>query len=355
MTIDYSMSSDDARDVAVDDLTHLARDRYLTAGVGERPFDFADDVAAILTLVSTNVGGPSQLFEGQATTPNVERVRELISRGRIAEHTDMTPASPGRGRIDTAADTLTAVAREAITLVDDTGHSPYAFADDVADILTRVTDNLGGISELFAGQDVTSNVDHVAQLIGTDLPDQLPTHRSEPIQIPLYIDSQFDTFGLRDQLLGELVEVNLVERDTRLSVEERNEATNVMQAMRDQYTADKTAYIGNYTTVAKTMADAYGLRAPVEVVAIHDDLDHDERDIDPLTSQLHRELAQATQVPPSGKAPKEHPGQSPADIAPSFHSRIDDHPAPRAPRWEAFPNARPTQITRQDARGELSL
>ncbi|PSL08171.1 hypothetical protein CLV30_101138 [Haloactinopolyspora alba] len=70
-------SRDEVIDVAVDELTQLARDRYLTAA-GERPFDFADDLATILGQLSTNVGDPAELFGGQDITTNVEHVAGLI-------------------------------------------------------------------------------------------------------------------------------------------------------------------------------------------------------------------------------------------------------------------------------------
>ncbi len=340
----------DIIDVAVADLTQLARDRYLT-DVGERPFDFADDLATILERVSTNVGGPAELFAGQEITANVTMVLALLPDGATTQRSP----SPHQARIDAAMDTFTTLARDAAAVVDLNGNSPDAFADDLAEIVSRVSDNLGGPAQLFAGQDITPNVEHVAGLIGADLPSSLPAYRSEPIQVPLYIDSQFETFLLRDKLLSELVEVNLLERDPRLSVEERNEVTKVMQAMRDQYTADKTAYIHSYTAAAETLADQHGLQAPVEVVIIHDDIDHEERDREPLASQLHRQLVQVTPVPSSGKAPKEHPGKSPAAVAPSWHSRIADHPTSSAPRRNPVaPVARPTQTIQQTSTG-LSL
>lgn len=146
---------------------------------------------------------------------------------------------------------------------------------------------------------------------------------------------------------SEILDLSVRERTPGLPGDERRQAATMMRELRDLYAADKATYINNYTARAKLIAHSHGIHAPVEVVAIHDHTDTREIARDPLTRELHRELVQGTVVPATGNAPAEHPGQKPADIAPSYLARADEHHTARVPAIIV----RPVQITHHTGSG----
>ncbi|SDT37245.1 hypothetical protein [Jiangella sp. DSM 45060] len=312
-------------------LTELARERYLT-DVGERPFSFADDLACILAAVNTRIGGTNVLFEGQRSDTRTALVTSLVAIGAGQR------LGSDESRYDLVVDTMTELADDVRRLIDDEGNAPFHFADELASALTDVARNLGGIEQLLAGQPVTLNTTAVAGLLGSTVPDPLPTHRSEPIKLLLDVNDQFDGFGLQDnyhyvlqglQFSGETIPDDL-----------RQRVNDTIRAVQDEYAAQKADYARNFTHAAQEIAKQLGLRAPVEVT-IGWTGDPDAARTDPLARRLFEVITQSTVVPATGLAPREHPGRTPADMpgARAFRAYLTDPAPPAAP-----PRATHTQM-----------
>jgi hypothetical protein len=304
-------------------LTTVARERRLTSG-GERPFDFADELAEILAAVNARIGGTDELFAGQPSTHRTELITALIADG-----TERRPG-PDRGlhevTVFQAIVATTNLARQAAAYIADDGRSPFPFADELTDALSRVSASLGGPAELFAGQPVTPNVTTLAELLGMTLPEDLPGHRSEPVHVLLDVNDQFDGFGLQDHYHRVLQGLSSAVMDERLPEHYRHRATATSEAIRAEYSAQKAAYIENYLRAAPQVAEQLGLRVPIQVVVgRHDDPEAPAQD--PLSREVTQALTQATVVPATGQAPREHPGRRPAELPTTgFRPRINEEP-----------------------------
>lgn len=291
-------------------LTAVARERQLTAA-GERPFNFADELAEILAAVNARIGGTDELFAGQPVTGRTELITTLIAAG-----TERRPG-PDRGIHEAvvfrAIVAATDLARQAVAYIDDEGRPLFPFADELTEALERVAASLGGPAELFAGQPITPNVTTFAALLGTELPDDLPKYRSEPVRVLLDVDDQFDGLGLQERYHWVLQGLSSTVLDEKLPDQYRNRATATYEAIRAEYSAQTAVYAENYIRTAPQVASELGLRAPIQVVVGHRD-DPAAPAEDPLTIQVAWALAQATVVPATGRAPREHPGRRPGDL-----------------------------------------
>ncbi|SDU25624.1 hypothetical protein [Jiangella alkaliphila] len=320
-------------------LTAVARERQLT-DAGERPFDFADELAEILAAVNARVGGTDELFAGQPATERTELITSLIAAG-----TQRRPG-PDRGiheaTVFRAIVAVTELARQAVAYIADDGRSPFPFADELTDALDSVATRIGGIEELFAGQPITPNMTTVAALLGSALPDTLPGHRSEPVRVLLDVDDQFDAFGLWDDYRWALQGLLIADPDENLPEEARRRAAAADQAIRADYTAQKAAYAENYISTAPQVARDLGLHVPIEVL-LGPHYDPAAPAIDPLSEHVTWALTQATVVPATGQAPRDHPGRRPADLPGTRQpTGTGDHPgakpsppAPTQPRADS--------------------
>ena len=213
-------------------LTAVARERRLTSA-GESPFNFADELAEILAAVNARIGGTDELFAGQPSTRRTELITTLIADG--------TGRRPGPDRGLHEASVLRAIvaatdlARQAVAYIADDGRSPFPFADEVTDALSRVSASLGGPAELFAGQPVTPNVTTVAELLGMTLPEDLPAYRSEPVRVLLDVNDQFDGFGLQDHYHSVLQGLWSAVIDESLPDRYRRRAAATSEAIRAEY------------------------------------------------------------------------------------------------------------------------
>ncbi|SDU77021.1 hypothetical protein [Jiangella alkaliphila] len=291
-------------------LSAVARERQLT-DTGERPFDVADELAEILAAVNARVGGTDELFAGQPATKRTELITALIAAG-----TQRRPG-PDRGlheaTVFRAIVAVTDLARQSVAYIADDGRSPFPFADELTDALDSVVTRIGGIAELFAGQPITPNTTTIAALLGSPLPNTLPTYRSEPVRVLLDVDDQFDNFGLLDHHERVVRGLWSAVVDESLPNESRQRATASYHALQADFTAEKAAYADNYINTVPQVAQDLDLHAPIEVVVRYRH-DPGAPAVDPLTQQVTRALTQATIVPATGQAPRDHPGRRPADL-----------------------------------------
>ncbi|PZF86058.1 hypothetical protein [Jiangella anatolica] len=330
-------------------LTAVARERRLTSA-GERPFDFADELAEILAAVNARIGGTDELFVGRPTSDRTELITTLIAAGTARR------PGPDRGTHEAtvyrAIVAATDLARQSGAYIDDDGRSPFPFADELTDALSRVTASLGGPAELFAGQSATSNAKTVAELLGTTLPEDLPAYRSEPVRVLLDVNDQFEESGLQDHYHWVLQGLWSAVLDERLPDQYRLRATATYEAIRAGYSAQKSAYAETYIRTAPQVAEQLGLHAPIEVFVGHHD-DPAAPAEDPLTREVTQALTQATIVPGTGRPPRERrPGRRPADLpGVAFRARTSveprstpSQPAPTLPPPKPGLNVRPATV-----------
>ncbi|GAA4288928.1 hypothetical protein [Georgenia daeguensis] len=83
--------------------------------------------------------------------------------------------------------------------------SPTDFADFLAQVVTAVAANVGGVEAQLAGRPGSWEADHVRQLVaGTAPEDELWRWRTEPVRLYLDVAGTFDDFGLYELAEEEL-------------------------------------------------------------------------------------------------------------------------------------------------------
>lgn len=185
----------------------------------------------------------------------------------------MNVADTQEDRHTQAITVLTAAARQTRTTMGGQVE-PDDFAAFLAQVVTAVAANVGGIEALLAGRPGSWEADLVRRLVqgaaGDDLL-HLMRWRTDPIRVVLDLDEVLgQILGLDGMELDELV---AVENDAgELPDEDEagyDRAMALAEAIERVWRQDKTAYAQAYTaTVRQLVADRYGPNLTVEVTVV---------------------------------------------------------------------------------------
>ncbi len=199
-----------------------------------------------------------------------------------------------------AVEILTSIARQTRTRGAGTpseATEPIDFADAIAQVLTVVAANVGGVETLLAGRSGSWEADLVRGLVEGTAGDELLRWRTEPVR--LYGDAEciFMDFGIAD--LFDQADEQAVNRtqEADLTDEQVDAAEAVVTAIDRLWEQDKAAYATAFLATAQRYLVGLGGTCGVEIVPTAPGA------WDGLAEQIHEYARQHTPLPMTGSAP----------------------------------------------------
>jgi len=189
---------------------------------------------------------------------------------------------------------------------------PTDFADFLAQVVTAVAANVGGVEALLAGRPGSWEADHVRQIVaGTAPEDEVWRWRTEPVRLHLDVAGTFDDFGLDDMALEELHAAAKRTLDESLTDAEHERAHRLVEAIGRLREQDMNAYAQAYAATARQALTERGIEIDVEVIRTPD-YETPSEPWDALSDELHEIARERTPLPVTGQAPDWSTG-TPAD------------------------------------------
>lgn len=183
--------------------------------------------------------------------------------------TSTQPIRPSTDGIDPQTRSAAIAALTAIARSTHPGGAQVDFADALADIVTTVAANVGSLERLLLGRPGSWEADHVARLVeGTAPEDELPSRRTDPVELLLNIDDYWLASGLDDVYTDDCDEID---RDRTRYAEGSSEDETLddeVVAIDDLEEEDRSAYIAAWTEQARIAAAELGVTAPVAVTVL---------------------------------------------------------------------------------------
>lgn len=204
-----------------------------------------------------------------------EALRAVTTGTTKESRMNTTPTSPqpvprpSTDGIDPHSRSAAITALTAIARSTHPGGAPVDFADALADIVTTVAANVGSLEQLLAGRPGSWEADHVARLVdGTAPEDELPSRRTDPVEVLLNIDDYWLASGLDDVYTDDRDEIDRDRTGHADGSSEDEALDDEVVAIDDLEEQDRAAYIAAWTDQAHIAAAELGVTTPVTITVV---------------------------------------------------------------------------------------